>query len=504
MSTGGQTSHDISGVNEKRLQSQARQVFLSSRHVPSLVILITLILLGAVIFFAHLQLRHGLREQISRRDAEALYNLWMGEQFSNAESELALWTDAADYLVPLLDTNRLHKFSQIPSVKGTRLFDVTGKAVIGVPEDLPDAQISAADLAMLLGLKPVSHFRPAARSTDLSMWANAEAAKTFPLLEILVPLHVPGQRRFLGAAQFILDGTSIAEEFRDLDHKLLVRAAAAFFAVGAILTFVLAMAFHQLKTTNALLVQRTQSLLRANQEMVLSAKTSAVGAVTAHLIHGLRNPLSGLQSFMAGRSNHPGEAVDADWDTAISTTQRMQALINETVRVLREQEGMTEYELSLEELVELISSKLMPLARQQGVKLRAQSLGDGQFNNRTANLIVLILDNLLNNAIQATPSGGIVTLEIAKGQGSILCEVRDQGSGLPDHLQGKLFQPCQSTKVGGTGLGLAISKQLANSFGAELELKSNTSTGCTFSLSIPLLLCSASPPQTFSEQTCIS
>jgi C4-dicarboxylate-specific signal transduction histidine kinase len=84
-----------------------------------------------------------------------------------------------------------------------------------------------------------------------------------------------------------------------------------------------------------------------------------------------------------------------------------------------------------------------------------------------------------------------------------LCEVRDGGPGLSEHLKGALFQPCQSTKAGGTGLGLAISKQLASSFGAELELKSSTSAGCTFTLTIPLVLCS-SGPNLSTEQTRIS
>jgi signal transduction histidine kinase len=395
-------------------------------------------------------------------------------------------------------------FSLIPSVKATRLFDSKGKVVIPVPEDLPDAQISAADFAALASLNPVSHFLPAARAADLSMLPNArESKETFPLLEILVPLHAPGETRLLGAVQFLLDGTSIAEEFRALDYKLLFRAAAAFFAVGAILTFVLALAFHQLQRTNALLVQRTQSLLRANQELTLAAKTSAVGAVTAHLIHGLRNPLSGLQSFMAGRNNNPGEQAEMDWDVAVSTARRMQALINETVRVLREQDGTMEYELSLEEIAELISSKLSPIAHEHGVELRAQVSGDTQFNNRDANLIVLILENLINNAIQATPSGRTVALEIVQAKESVLCEVRDQGGGLPDHLKNSLFKPCQSTKAGGSGIGLAISKQLASSFGAELDLKSSTSAGCVFTLAIPIALCSTAPSVS-AEQTCVS
>jgi signal transduction histidine kinase len=119
--------------------------------------------------------------------------------------------------------------------------------------------------------------------------------------------------------------------------------------------------------------------------------------------------------------------------------------------------------------------------------------GDAQFNNREANLIVLILENLLSNAIQATPSGGTVALEIAKDRDLVRCEVRDQGPGLPEHLKSRLFKPCQSTKAGGSGIGLAISKQLAGSFGAELELKSNTAAGCVFALAIPLALCSSSP-----------
>ena len=108
-------------MKEKRLRSQAGYALLLSRHVPSLVIVITLVMLGAVILSAHLQLRNGLREQISQRDAQALYNLWMGEQFSDSESELGLQTEAADYLVPLLETNRLHRFSLIPSVKAIAL-----------------------------------------------------------------------------------------------------------------------------------------------------------------------------------------------------------------------------------------------------------------------------------------------------------------------------------------------------------------------------------------------
>src|SRR5204863_6930707 len=121
----------------------------------------------------------------------------------------------------------------------------------------------------------------------------------------------------------------------ELDRHLFIQAAIAFVTGGGILVVALAFAFRRIHQANRLLSERTQSLLKANQELALAAKTSAVGAVTSHLIHGLKNPLSGLQSFMSGRSLGSVTDGDPDWQAAVSTTRRMQTLINETVRVLR-------------------------------------------------------------------------------------------------------------------------------------------------------------------------
>jgi signal transduction histidine kinase len=171
----------------------------------------------------------------------------------------------------------------------------------------------------------------------------------------------------------------------------------------------------------------------------------------------------------------------------------MQTLINETVRVLREHDGAAAYELSLEEIAQLIETKIATPARQKELELELLVSGRAQFKNRDANLIMLILENLLHNAIQATPLGKRVTLQIEQRSDLVLCEVRDEGEGLPEHLKNSLFKPCQSSKEGGSGIGLAISKQLAAALGAELDLKSSSSSGCIFALGIPLALCNSEP-----------
>jgi signal transduction histidine kinase len=126
-----------------------------------------------------------------------------------------------------------------------------------------------------------------------------------------------------------------------------------------------------------------------------------------------------------------------------------------------------------------------PLALETGVQLDTQVSGAAILPNRTANLVALILVNLVQNALQATPRGQSVTLRLTDSAGNVVCEVRDEGPGFPGTLADNLFSPCKSTKEGGSGIGLAISKQLANHLGAALELKSHLPKGCVFVLTVP-------------------
>jgi signal transduction histidine kinase len=218
------------------------------------------------------------------------------------------------------------------------------------------------------------------------------------------------------------------------------------------------------------------------------AKTSAIGAVTAHLIHGLRNPLSGLQSFVAKRNARDPERSDTEWQAAISTAQRMQSLVNRVVQVLQEQHCTAEYELSIDELVSLLEAKVRPSAQEAQVRWERSVSADATLANRDANLVLLVLENLVQNAIQATPAGKTVRLDIEARLDEIVCTVSDEGSGLPPTVQENLFTPCRSTKDGGSGIGLAISKQLANHLAARLELQRTSPHGSTFAFLLPARL----------------
>ncbi|MBI4658077.1 MAG: HAMP domain-containing histidine kinase [Verrucomicrobia bacterium] len=465
-----------------------RNRFSSSRFAPFVVILLTLAVLGGTLFLANWHFRNRIRDQIAGRDAQVLYALWLSHRFDDALKNKS--GEVAETPAEQLEASL--EISELPPLSGSlaiRLFDTNGNFIVAFPVHVSESRLASKEIEQLRSLRPVSRFLPAARLSDFSpAFSTADQRRTRPLLEITVPLHTRNEKRLLGMTQFVLDGESLAQELAALDHTQNLQALVAFLVSGSLVVFVLGLAFRQLQKVNRLLVERTQNLLQANQELSWAAKASAIGAVTSHLIHGLKNPLSGLQNFMVGRSAESAPASDTEWKLAASTTRRMQSLVNEVVRILREQNDTVRYEVTLGEIVQMVGSKMAPLSEVTGVHFQTRLRAQGALTNRDANLIILILENLIQNAIQATPRGKTTSLIIHSGGDQVICEVQDEGPGLPEHCRSNLFKPCQSSKEQGSGIGLTISKQLAKYIGADLVLKSTGPAGSVFILAMPATL----------------
>jgi signal transduction histidine kinase len=232
--------------------------------------------------------------------------------------------------------------------------------------------------------------------------------------------------------------------------------------------------------------ERTRHLLKANQELAMSAKTSALGAVTSHLIHGLKSPLAGLQNFMASRDLGGADPAEAEWREAAMSTRRMESLIGQIVNVLREEQTGAHYELTLAELVDIVAARAEPLVREAQLRWVHRLAARGTLSNRTANLVALILLNLIQNAVQVSLPGRTVSLMVAALGDRTVFEVHDEGPGVPPALRENLFVAQRSSKQDGCGIGLAISKQLAHHLGASLELKHSSDAGTVFALTLPL------------------
>ena len=107
------------------------------------------------------------------------------------------------------------------------------------------------------------------------------------------------------------------------------------------------------------------------------------------------------------------------------------------------------------------------------------------------------LDNLLSNAIKYSPPGKIVQVEVKSEGDKVICKVRDQGPGISEADQGRLFQKgvrLSATPTGGeptSGYGLAVAWDLVRKIGGELKCESKPGSGACFSISLPVLSATA-------------
>ncbi len=454
------------------------------RWLSGTVILLILVVLGATILVLMTFLRARVREQIVARDGEILHAVALMQQLTEAETDPQYSIeDPASQLALLLQTSRLK------GVVGARLYDGSGQFVTSFPEYVTDGKLPSSDLGELDRIQPVSRFNAHADLTREFIavpQALSDQSKDAPLLQVLVPLHRKDQTKLYGVAEFLIEGRTIAAEFANLERFLRLQAAVIFLVGGFIIVFGVSWAFRRLQQANRRLAEQSASLLRANQELALAAKTSAVGAITAHLMHGLKSPLFGLQSIVSSQfSQQKGAVVDTAWQTALDTTHHMQGMINKVFAILQEERGMSDRAVTLSTIAESIQSAVLPIAQTAGVRFAVKLDAAGSVEAPVANLVILVLTNLIDNAVAATPKEGTVTLAFSCSDDNVFCEVSDEGAGLPPQLKNRLFTPCTSTKKGGSGIGLSISKQLANHLGAELLLKSSSASGTVFVFMLP-------------------
>lgn len=461
-----------------------------TRWAYGLGIAVALGVLASTILLGLLFVRGLVREQIAQRDAEALYATTLMEQLDFVEmndgqvrSDEQIGFDAAV------------NASRLKGVIGIRFYDTKGVFADSFPPTIQPQPLDRVAVLQVGALKPHSRFRRATPLSDvfiyLPQFTNGPAVFV-PTLELTVPLHRSDSKTCLGAAQFIVEGKSIADEYTRMDHRLIQFAGMMFATAGLLLAAMLWPAFRRVEKLNLDLASRSERLQRANEELALAARVSAVGAISAHLMHGLKNPLASLSQFVS-RHDHPDTGSDSEeWQDALTASHRMQALVERTLEVLSDVRGEPTYELTVKDLEDDVQKQVAAAAARRKVELATHAEGSCTLSSRTANLTGLILVNLLENAIEATPPGWTVSLSVAVEGDRLRFRVRDEGAGFPEHLRGHLFLPCKSTREGGSGIGLAISKQIAEYMDAKLELAESTPQGCVWLLDFSLSVCQES------------
>jgi signal transduction histidine kinase len=238
--------------------------------------------------------------------------------------------------------------------------------------------------------------------------------------------------------------------------------------------------------------QAYQQLREAQERSLRSEKMAVLGTFASGLAHEVRNPLNsiGLQlSILDRRIGRCEPALGkemAELTTVIrEEVKRLDGLVGDFLLFSRA-DRIQYHEADLEQLIDEVVHLLRPEARAEGVTIRRQRAGDpippARMDGEKMKQVVM---NLLRNAVEAMPDGGVVTLESGLVDGRARLVVRDTGPGLPVGVD--VFQLFVTTKPKGTGLGLSIVQQIVLQHGGDIvAAPSEPGQGACFTVTLPV------------------
>ena len=220
-------------------------------------------------------------------------------------------------------------------------------------------------------------------------------------------------------------------------------------------------------------------------------RLAALGAMAAGLAHEIRNPLAGIKGaaqFLEGE------------DIPETGQKRLHVVVHEADRLNAVVTQFLEYARPFTiqrsaDHINALASYVINLFRAQGLPDSIEIIEELAPNlpaiQLDRNKISQVLINLLQNALQAMPDGGeltIRTLSRRRRTGEYVMElaVSDTGKGIDDHTRENIFVPFFTTKDDGTGLGLAISQRIVQAHGGEIDIRSRLGRGSTFIIRLPL------------------
>jgi PAS domain S-box-containing protein len=241
-----------------------------------------------------------------------------------------------------------------------------------------------------------------------------------------------------------------------------------------------------------LVLIRDLSTLRKVETHLLEAGRFAVLAhLAGGLAHEIRNPLhsigvnaSVLEQYLGMPSTaSSAHAMSESLRSIREETTRLTDLLNNYLGFLRSSpsEGLVD----IRDLCRRVTQLLSYSALKANVTIRLQGLEALPPVHGVSDRLQQAILNLVLNAIQAMPKGGVVVLETSLEDGSVRLTVTDSGPGIPQELADRLFDTRVTTKPGGSGLGLPLVRMIAETHGGSVWCRSVPGQGASFTIELP-------------------
>jgi PAS domain S-box-containing protein len=213
--------------------------------------------------------------------------------------------------------------------------------------------------------------------------------------------------------------------------------------------------------------------------------------------HEMKTPLTAIRgmSEVLMKFEPDGDKRRRMHATIHEASERLTRMIDDYLDLTRLESGARSPHPAFHHIESLIERTLLlldPLAATRGMELTRNFAPDLPVFLLDADLLARALTNLVANAIKYSPAGTEVVISAEASGGYALVSVADRGPGIPREYQAHIFEKffrvphAENADTPGTGLGLALVREIAELHGGRVTVESETGTGSTFTLRLPL------------------
>lgn len=238
--------------------------------------------------------------------------------------------------------------------------------------------------------------------------------------------------------------------------------------------------------------ERRLTALQNRKLEKINAEKNKIFSIVAH---DLRSPLASIQGYLEMLMLIPEEKPDKNLQARLLdlTTNTSDMLANLLVWAKSQMEGakVNLRELNLYQLAATVLSVQGTLARNKHVIVKAE-IDPELMVLADKEMLVLVMRNLLNNAIKFSPAESTIYLRSKVKDNTVFLSVKDEGAGISSSQQNQLFSLSVVSSVGtnnekGTGLGLALCKEFMEKMGGKIWYEKGLPNGSVFTISLPLV-----------------
>lgn len=231
------------------------------------------------------------------------------------------------------------------------------------------------------------------------------------------------------------------------------------------------------------------SLQRAHD--LLRSQYAEIAGLAGGLAHEIRNPLSTMRlnlELLAEELAASDAPRDRRMRVKLQTIQRecsrLEQILNDFLRFARA--GVLELApASLNDEVREFIEFYRPRAVERGIELSPHLAAHLPPVKLDAGLFRQVLTNLAQNAEQAMPDGGRLEFFTFERDGQVVLEMIDNGSGMDERTQARIFEAFFSTRPDGSGLGLPTVRKIVEAHGGAIRCQSEVGRGTRFSIALP-------------------